>query len=82
MYYGKAFDVEAVEALGAGDAFGSTFFALWLDSQDIEKALKYALVNSAAALEKYGASEGLLSVEEIEKRLSEKPDFEIIKKSL
>jgi ribokinase len=82
VYHGSAFPVKAVEALGAGDAFGSTFFATWLDSQDIEKALKYALVNSAAALEKYGASEGLLTTDEIEKRLSENKDFEIIKKSI
>jgi ribokinase len=82
IYFGSAWPVKAIEALGAGDAFGSTFFSLWLDSQDVEKALKYALINSAAALEKYGASEGLLTMAEIEKRLSENKDFEIIKKTI
>ena len=63
--------------LGAGDAFASTFCAsLMRENKDIEKALKMASINSAGVVSEFGATRGLLTFDEIEKRLSNSPDYE------
>lgn len=81
-YDGKAFykcpnfPAEVVSTLGAGDAFASTFCAaLNRTNQDVGRALMYGAVNSASVVSHFGASEGFLTFDEIEKRLSENPDF-------
>ena len=42
---------------------------------DVERALKYASVNAGSVVEYYGAQEGFITFDEIEKRLSEHPEF-------
>ncbi|MDD3437045.1 MAG: carbohydrate kinase family protein [Candidatus Gastranaerophilales bacterium] len=70
------FPAKVVSTLGAGDAFASTFCAaLARTNFDIGKALMYASVNSASVVSNFGASEGFLTFEEIEKKLKENPDF-------
>lgn len=74
------FPAKVVSTLGAGDAFSSTFVASLIKTDwDIEKSLKYASVNAAATVEKFGAQEGFLNFDEIEKRLENFPDFEVKK---
>ena len=76
FYQCENFPAEVVSTLGAGDAFASTFCgALERTGQDIGKSLMYASVNSASVVSNFGASEGFLTFEEIEKRLIEKPEF-------
>lgn len=76
FYFCPNFPAEVVSTLGAGDAFASTFCAaLERTNQDVGKSLTYAAVNSASVVSKFGASEGFLTFEEIEKRLGENPDF-------
>lgn len=76
FYLCPNFPAEVVSTLGAGDAFASTFCAaLEKTGSDIGKSLMYASVNSASVVSKFGANEGFLTFEEIEKRLAEKPDF-------
>ena len=75
-YYCPVFDGPVVSTLGAGDAFASTFCAaLGKTKVNIGKALMYASVNSAGVVSKFGATEGLLTFDEIEKKLSENPDY-------
>ncbi len=73
------FPAAVVSTLGAGDAFASTFCAaLERTNQNVSKSLMYGAVNSASVVSNFGASEGFLTFEEIEKRLGENPDFACI----
>ena len=75
-YYCPVFDGPVVSTLGAGDAFASTFCAaLGRNDKNIGKALMYASVNSAGVVSKFGATEGLLTFDEIEKKLAQNPDY-------
>ena len=69
------FPAKPVSTLGAGDAFASTFTAVYAESADISKALKFASVNAASVVEHFGAQKGFLTFEEIETRLAKNPDF-------
>ena len=76
FYYCPTFPSEVISTLGAGDAFASTFCAtLFRNGKDIGKALMYGSVNSASVVSKFGATEGLLTFEEIEERLNSRPDY-------
>lgn len=75
-YYCPVFDGPVVSTLGAGDAFASTFCAaLEKTNKDIGKALMYASINSAGVVSKFGATQGLLTFEQIENILKENPDY-------
>lgn len=71
------FPAKPVSTLGAGDAFASTFTAVYSQNGDIEKALKYASVNAASIVEHFGAQKGFLKFKEIQKRLDEHPEFAV-----
>lgn len=76
-YRCPVFDAPVISTLGAGDAFASTFCAaLQRTDKDICKSLMYASVNSAGVCSKFGATQGLLTFEEIEQKLKENPDFQ------
>lgn len=78
-YYCPVFDGPVVSTLGAGDAFASTICAtLAKFGTGLERALMYASVNSAGVVSAFGATQGLLSFEEIEERLKLKPDYRCI----
>ncbi len=69
-YYCPVFEGPVVSTLGAGDAFASTFCAaLGRTNKDIGKALMYASVNSAGVVSEFGATQGLLTFEQIEEKL-------------
>ena len=55
-----------VDSTGAGDAFGSGFFAAILESKTIDQGLIYGIANSGSVVGSYGAIDGLLSKEAIE----------------
>ncbi len=76
-YKCKEFPAKPVSTLGAGDAFASTFTAVYSQTNDIEKSLKYASVNAASVVEHFGAQKGFLTFDEIKKRLEENPDFQV-----
>lgn len=78
-YYCPCFEGSVVSTLGAGDAFASTFCgALGRTDKNIGKALMYASVNSSGVVSEFGATQGLLTFEQIEERLADKPDFKYI----
>lgn len=75
-YYCPCFDGPVTSTLGAGDAFASTFCAaLSKFDGDISKSLVAASVNSAGVVSEFGATAGLLSFDEIMKRIEQSPDF-------
>ena len=79
FYQCPVFDGPVVSTLGAGDAFASTFCAaLGRTKQNIGKSLMYASVNSAGVVSEFGATQGLLTFEEIKKRLEAKPEYTYI----
>ena len=76
FYFCPTYPSDAVSTLGAGDAFASTFCAsLNRTEMDIGKSLMYASVNSAGVVSAFGATEGLLTFDEIESRLAIDSDF-------
>lgn len=74
-YRCSEFPAKPVSTLGAGDAFASTFTAVYSQSFDIKKALKYASVNAASVVENFGAQKGFLSFKEIAEKLEKTPEF-------
>ncbi len=71
------FPAKVVSTLGAGDAFASTFTAVFDKYKDIKKALAYASVNAASIVEHFSAQKGFLTFFEIENKLKTNPDFKI-----
>lgn len=75
-YHCPIFDGPVTSTLGAGDAFASTLCAsLWKNGPDIGKALMYASVNSAGVVSEFGATQGLMTFDEIENKLKENPNY-------
>jgi len=76
FYYCPVFDGPVVSTLGAGDAFASTFCAsLAKTNNDIGKSLMFASVNSAGVVSEFGATQGLLTFNEIEEKLQNHPEY-------
>lgn len=74
------FPAKVVSTLGAGDCFASTFTAtIEKFGDDIERALEYASVNASAVVQHFGAQEGFLTFDEIQKKLDKHPDFKAVK---
>lgn len=81
-FYCPVYDGPVVSTLGAGDAFASTLCAsLKRTHHDLGKSLMYASVNSAGVVSEFGATQGLLTFEQIEEKLKQTPDytFEVFK---
>ena len=75
-YYCPVFDGPVVSTLGAGDAFASTFCAALAKSElDIGKSLMYASVNSSGVVSQFGATQGLMTFDEIEQKLMDNPEY-------
>ncbi len=75
-YYCPVFDGPVVSTLGAGDAFASTFCAaLSRNGLDIGKSLMYGSVNSSGVVSEFGATQGLLTFDQIEEKLKNNPNY-------
>lgn len=64
-----------IDRTGAGDSFASTFVAAIIKGNDIEKALRWAPINSMSVVQKVGAQAGLLSEHELEHFLRTAPEW-------
>jgi ribokinase len=58
---------------GAGDSFSSTFTAAIILGKDPAEALSWGPINSMSVVQKIGAQEGLLPLDEIMKHLENRP---------
>ena len=75
-YFCPCFEGKVVSTLGAGDAFASTFCAALLKyGINIPNALKAASINSTSVVSKFGATTGLLTVDEIFERMNKTHEF-------
>ncbi|MFH1769483.1 MAG: carbohydrate kinase family protein [Parcubacteria group bacterium] len=52
------------ERTGAGDAFASGFVAEYMRSEDITKAIQFAVANASSVVSKFGAKDGILKKDE------------------
>lgn len=68
------------ERTGAGDAFASTVVAMLAKDKTLKEALAYAPINSMSVVRDIGAQKGLLSMEEMEKYMTEAPSDYKVKK--
>lgn len=64
-----------LDRTGAGDAFASTIVAALALGESMDTALTWAPINSMNVVQKLGAQAGLLQKADIEKYLSEAPDW-------
>ncbi|MCP6718209.1 MAG: carbohydrate kinase family protein [Patescibacteria group bacterium] len=60
LYTVPALKVKLVDATGAGDSFGSGFIVEYINSSDIALAIQFAMANSTANIEEWGAKDGIL----------------------
>ena len=60
-----------IDSTGAGDSFGSALVAGYMQDENMETALKYGVINSGSVVSEFGAQNGILSKDEIEKKLEE-----------
>ncbi len=68
LYFHPSIKTNPVYSLGAGDAFTSGFLGSYLQDVPLDKALVYGIVNASSVIQYPDAKQGLLSLEEIEKR--------------
>jgi sugar/nucleoside kinase (ribokinase family) len=62
----KCYEVDFVDASGAGDAFDAGFIAALLDGESLKSALKTASAMGASCVTKLGCSKGLFNKKELE----------------
>lgn len=75
-YYCPCFDGPVVSTLGAGDAFASTFCAAMNKyNLDISKSLMAGSINSGGVVSVFGATQGLLTFDQIEEKIAQNPDY-------
>jgi sugar/nucleoside kinase (ribokinase family) len=67
VLYEPSRSTKIIDTTGAGDSFSSGFLAILILFQDIKKALKLGILNSAANLRIIGAQEGLLTKKDLKK---------------
>jgi len=65
LFYIPSIPVPITNTLGAGDAFGSTFFGLLLAGKSIVQALEGAALNASSVIQHYGAQLGLLDLKQL-----------------
>ncbi|MDH4330433.1 MAG: carbohydrate kinase family protein [Candidatus Moranbacteria bacterium] len=76
VFHAKALKKDAVDTLGAGDAFTSGFLSGFIKGQSLEKCLRWGIVNGGNVVMFYGAKEGLLRSDEID---AEAQKIEVVK---
>lgn len=69
------FPGERVEATGAGDSFATALCAALFHGESLAEGMVWGSINSASVVHEIGPQAGLLTLDEIKKRRSSKPDF-------
>jgi sugar/nucleoside kinase (ribokinase family) len=80
-YYIPCGDAQPVDTLGAGDAFGSTFVSSLLHGLSLDEALIRGTLNAGSVIGYYGAQQGLLSLEALQK-MEKKSTMKVLKHAL
>ena len=77
IYFTPVFPGKRVEATGAGDSFATGVLGATMKNLPLDEALKWGAVNAASVVSKVGPQAGLLSAQEIRKRLHSHPSFKV-----
>ena len=72
-YKAHAHKIKVKETTGAGDAFAASFLGTFIKTNDIEKSLKFAVINSQSVIQEYGAKNVLLGWKDLERMEKKKP---------
>lgn len=76
-YHCPCFDGPVTSTLGAGDAFASTFCAAFGKFKlDLPESLKAGSINSSGVISKFGATQGLMTFDEIIDTMDKNPDYQ------
>lgn len=75
FYWIKQFGENGVDKTGAGDAYASGFLAKYLYGGSLSECMKWGPPNAFSVVGKYGAQDGLLTIQEMESVLAENPEF-------
>jgi len=75
MFFINTFPHTPKERTGAGDSYASGFLSAIILGLDVSQAMRWGAVNAASVVSTIGAEKGLLKKEEMEKCLSENPQF-------
>ena len=73
IYSAKPHNLRVVETTGAGDAFASSFLSGIIKNNNIEFAIKLAIVNSQSVIQHHGAKNKLLKYDEALRILKRNP---------
>jgi len=68
-FHQNSLAVDVVDCTGAGDAFAVGFCGGLISGKSIEDSAKWGIINSSSVIESVGANFGLLSIEDIEKKI-------------
>ncbi len=68
LYFHPSVHTKPVSGLGAGDAFGSGFIGALALKKTLEEAIIFGILNATSVIEHLDAQEGLLTLDELEKR--------------
>jgi ribokinase len=79
ILFHPAFEADVIDALGAGDAFGSCFSGSIAQGYSVEDSLRRGMLNSSSVIGKYGAKPGLLTEKELEEKVKE-ADTELLQR--
>jgi sugar/nucleoside kinase (ribokinase family) len=79
IYYHPSLPISVINTVGAGDAFGSSFVGSYLAHKSIEQAIVNGIINAASVISFMDTKQGLLSMQELEKR-AQKLDSKLLQK--
>lgn len=71
LYFHESIATKITNTVGAGDAFGSTFFACLQLGISLKEALLYGLINSSSVLSSSDAKAGLLYFDDLQHKVHE-----------
>lgn len=69
LLFHPSLNIDVINSVGAGDAFGSTFVASLRTGYNIEDALRLGIINSASVLQSIGAKTGLQTTDKLVEQL-------------
>lgn len=74
-YWIRQFGEDGVDKTGAGDAYASGFLAKYLHGGEVPECMRWGPANAFSVAGKYGAQEGLLTLDQMNEILKEHEDF-------
>lgn len=77
IYFHQALPANALNTLGAGDAFGSTFSCFLASGYPLQEALKAGLINAQSVIAQPNATDGLLEQKALVKKMEDLKEWSV-----